>query len=157
MEWGRQYLLSVTAAAILCAIVKGLTDKKGSPAALIKLICGIFLAITVLAPWTSINLSGLTDYMKSFTIDADAAAAEGADYAREETAAIIKSQTEAYILDKALSMGANLQVSVTLSEDTLPVPCAVTISGNISPYAKERLTLYIMDDLNIPEAQQTWT
>lgn len=157
MDGIRQYLLSVTAAAILCAIVKALTDKKGAPTTLIKLISGIFLAITVFAPLTNIDLSNLTDYMKSFTVDADTAAAVGTDYAREETAAIIKAQTEAYILDKASSLGADLQVSVTLSDDTLPVPCAVVITGGIAPYAKERLTRYITDDLNIPEAQQTWT
>ena len=152
----RQYLLSVTAAAILCAVLNSLTENKTTQAALVKLVAGIFLTVTVLLPWTRLDMYGLSDYWDHFAVDGNAAASAGASYAYEETAAIIKSQTQAYILDKASSLGAVVNVDVKLSNDTLPIPSSVTISGSLSPYAKERLKRYIADELNIPEEQQAW-
>ena len=60
-------------------------------------------------------------------------------------------------MDKAESLGAELTVEVTLSDDELMVPCAVKLSGAISPYAKKVLSDTIAKDLGIQVEEQIWT
>lgn len=156
MSWVRQYLLSVTAAAIICAIIKVITENKKSSYSVIKLLTGIFITITVVAPWRSLDFSDISSYIKNFSLEADTAVATGIEYAQEESAALIKEQVEAYILDKARTLGLELQVSVTMNADSPPMPCSVSIQGNAAPYAKERLTQYLTEEMGIPEACQTW-
>ncbi|MFR3325850.1 MAG: hypothetical protein ACLTR8_15535 [Oscillospiraceae bacterium] len=55
----------------------------------------------------------------------------GENLARDSMADIIKEETEAYILDKAADLHANLRVEVAVGEDNLPA--AVTISGGGVP------------------------
>lgn len=156
MEHIRQYLLSVIAAAILCAAVQAITQKKGASSAIIKLIAGIFLTVTVITPWTKLSFTDITEYAQTFTASAETAVSYGTAVAQEETAAIIKSRSEAYILDKATSLGLTLQVAVTVSDASPPLPESVVLTGKTSPYTKERLAHYIANDLGIPEADQTW-
>lgn len=156
VDWIRQYILTITAAAIVCAGIKTLVGQKSTQATVIRIIAGIFIALTVVAPWTKLDFSNIGDYFKDFSVDAEAAAASGVSYAQAQTAAIIKSQTESYILDKAASLGICAEAEVTVSQDGLPVPYAVTIQTNAAPYTKERLRRYIVEELGIPEAQQTW-
>lgn len=156
MESIREYLLCITAAAIVCSITVGLMGKKGAYGALIKLLTGLFLTVTVISPWTKLDLADISAYTEGLSIDAGDAVAHGESVANEATAAIIKSQTEAYILDKAASMDLDIEVEVTLSSEAPPVPATVSVTGEVSPYAKERLRQCIANDLGIPEENQSW-
>ncbi|MBQ7415780.1 MAG: hypothetical protein IJW14_01925 [Oscillospiraceae bacterium] len=150
------YLLSIFAAAIICAIVTRLMGDKGTHGTMAKLIAGLFLTFTVIRPVADvkIDLSGLTP---DFSIAADQAAAAGESMTREAMAKVIKSKTEAYILDKAVALNAELKVEVTLSKDDIPIPSAVRLSGKISPYAKAQLQAIITQDLGIEKERQLWT
>ena len=156
MEQIRQYLLSVIAAAILCGIVNTIIGKKGAYFAIVRLICGLFMALTVISPLVKIQLNDLTDYVNGLSWQANTAVANGEAMALDEMGAIIKAQTEAYILDKAVSMELDIDVEVTLSSEMPPIPCTVTVKGAVSPYAKEVLRKYIANDLGIPEEDQLW-
>lgn len=156
MEAIRGYLLSVTAAAVICAVVSALLGKKGTISAMGKLLTGIFLAITVISPLAKIQLSNADALWDDLSVDAAAAVAAGEEAANNELRAGIKSQTEAYILDKAASYAAELTVEVTLSDDDPPLPCAVRLTGSVSPYAKRQLQQLIAEDLGIPKEAQTW-
>ena len=156
MDWIRRYIVSVTAAAIVCAVIKTLVGQKTSQATIIRIIAGIFISVTVIAPWTKMEFSDIEDYIQDFSLDGEDAAASGVSYAQAETAAIIKSHTESYILDKAASLGISAEAEVAVSQDYPPLPYSVTIQTNAAPYAKERLKRYIVEELGIPEAQQTW-
>ena len=86
--------------------------------------------------------------------DAEDAAAMGENLARDSMADIIKEETEAYILDKAADLHANLRVEVAVGEDNLPA--AVTISGEASPYARRQIQAMIANDLGISKENQKW-
>ena len=69
---------------------------------------------------------------------------------------IIKGETEAYILDKAASLGVELEVDVLL-EDMYPMaPKTVRLSGSVSPYVRNRLQNIIAEELGISKENQIW-
>ena len=103
MEALRQYVISVVAAAMLCGIVVRLFPN-GSGKQMGKLICGLFLAYTVLSPISRVDFSKLPDFSLRYMDDAEDAAAMGENLARDSMADIIKEETEAYILDKAADL-----------------------------------------------------
>ena len=78
----------------------------------------------------------------------------GENLARDSMADIIKEETEAYILDKAADLHANLRVEVAVGEDNLPA--AFTISGEASPYARRQIQAMIANDLGISKENQKW-
>ena len=139
MEALRQYVISVVAAAMLCGIVVRLFPN-GSGKQVGKLICGLFLAYTVLSPISRVDFSKLPDFSLRCMDDAEDAAAMG--------------EKEAYILDKAADLHANLRVEVAVGEDNLPA--AVTISGEASPYARRQIQAMIANDLGISKENQKW-
>lgn len=156
MTWVRQYILSVVAAAIVCAIVKALMEDKSTPSVVVKMLAGVLMAVTVIAPFVKMDIGDITDYINSFHTNADAAVQSGVAYSTEEMGVIIKDKTQAYILDKAQTLGAEVEAEILLSDETPPIPCAVTLKGRVSPYVKQRLSQYITEELGIAEENQTW-
>lgn len=156
MEALRQYIISVTAAAMITGILSGIV--KNSPAKeLLRMLCGLFLAIVFLRPiWNLDPNDMLPDTFLDFRAGKGSAAV-GEKIARSAMADIIKSETEAYILDKASAMGVTLTATVTLSEDTIPIPVAAQLTGNISPYHRKQLSNILQTELGITEENQLWT
>lgn len=156
MEHIREYLLSVTTAALLCGILQSLVGEKGSSAGILRLICGIFLSFTIVRPIADIQLGELAFLTYDIEKNASLAVQEGEDYAKAAMARLIKEQTEAYILDKARLYGADIDVVVTVSSDDPPVLTGCIISGNLSAYAKQQLGHILKLDLGIPKEDQKW-
>lgn len=154
MEALRQYVLSVVTAAMVCGIITGLFHSGGGKQ-VVKLICGLFLAYTVLAPIARGNFSELSVFSLGFGDEAAEAAAMGENLARDSMAEIIKSKTVAYILDKAADLQAEVTVEVSVNEEN--VPNSVTVSGAVSPYARRQLQTIIESDLGIAKENQKWT
>lgn len=154
MDALRQYIISVVAAAMICGIITGLFQK-GTAREIIKLVCGLFLAYTVLAPVTRLDFNQLTTLPFSGATDAAEAAAVGESLSKEALAERIKEETQAYILDKASKLGAVLDVEVALDDDNIPV--SVTLRGEVSPYERRKLQSTIALDLGIAKENQQWT
>lgn len=152
-----QYLLSLSAAAIICAVVNRMLTGKGTVTKLGKMLSGVFLLLTILSPLPGIRLEDALDWTLPYEKDAAAAVLQGQSMAKTQMDSIISERVCAYILDKASAYDATLSVSVTLSEDPIPVPVAVNISGNISPYGKRQLQAWISQSLGIAKEAQTWT
>lgn len=149
------YLLRVVCAAIICGIATSLVGTKGSLASTLKLICGIFISITLISPLVNIKIADVTDYFDDIKTDATDVIAQAQEGTRTEMVDSIKKQVQSYILDKAETYGAHLTVEVSVEASGLPVPDGVTISGEASPYAKAQLQRLIVDNFGIsPEAQQ---
>ena len=155
MDGMRQYIISVTAATILCGIIKGMSEKT-SCGKIMKLVCGLFLGFTVIKPITQIDLTQLTEVSLPFADEAVHAAALGENLSEKAMADIIKQETETYILDKAAAINVSLEVSVTVEGDP-PVPVAAQLSGEVSPYAKQQLERILWEDLGISKENLEWT
>ena len=156
MEALGRYIFSVTVAAIILGILRSILEKKSGNAVLVQLIGGLFLTFTVIAPIADVDFDAIFDSPWSFSEDAGAFAAQGQAISQEQLRGIIKEQCEAYILDKALSYHAQLQVEVTVSQDDMPVPAAVCLKGSISPYAKNEMEQWLQDKIGIPKESQLW-
>lgn len=157
IEGVREYLLGIFAAAMVCAIVTRVIGEKGTVGAVVKLVAGLFLAFTVIQPWVDIRLDAVLDLAQNQSAAGQEAALAGQLLSRETMGAVIKERTEAYILDKATEMNVVLKVEVTLSDEEIPCPESVRLTGNVSPYAKARLQDIMLNDLGIMKEQQIWT
>ena len=114
------------------------------------------MTITVLSPVVQLDLNTLPVLTENFTTQAKAAAAAGEEVAVDKIITIITEETQAYILDKAATFGAKIQVEVRIAKDGSYRPDAVTLQGSVSPYAKSRLQQIIEDDLQIAKEDQQW-
>ena len=156
MDSIQKYLITVICAALFCGVINGLWGKKGTNTALIKLISGAFMVLTVISPLTKFDFSGFSALSEEISLDTDSVVRAGEEFALNEMNEFIIQKTRAYILDKATSLGMDVSVAVSLNCDLPPVPNTVTISGAGSPYAKKVLTKYIEDTFAIPKENQIW-
>ncbi len=148
--------MRIVAAAIVCAVARSLLGNKTTTGRVVTLISGVLMAITVISPLANITFTGISDFWDELSDDANKYVLEGTAIAEKQEADIIKSQTEAYILDKANRMGLQIAVEVELDGQNRNIPCGVVISGNISPYSQIQLESYIEQTLGIAKENQKW-
>lgn len=156
MEAIRQYLLSVTGAAIICSILMSILGKKGMYSSVIRMLCGLFMVFTMIAPVMRIRLKDFETYFGELNIEANSAVSWGIQTAEDASAEFIKDKTETYILDKASSMGLSIKAEVKLAEERGWTPYYVLIEGKVAPYAKKQLQTWLKEELDIPEENQIW-
>jgi hypothetical protein len=155
MEAIREYLIGVVAAGIICSVIVRL-PVSGSVAGILRLVAGLIMALSVASPLVELRITDLSDYWQQIQYSGQDYADQGENIARQQRNAIIKERTRTYILDKAESLGAQLDVEVTLTDDEIGRPCAVRLTGSISPYDKQILTDYILESLGLDTEALTW-
>ena len=69
----------------------------------------------------------------------------------------IKQALEAYILDEVRRLECQLTVEVILSEEELPIPQQVRLTGDISPYNRQKLSNFLSEQLGVAREEQIWT
>ena len=153
MDAIKDYMISVTAAALICGIVSSLSGRNSSVSKLMKLLCGLFLATAVIKPLVDVRIDNIYNFADNLTVSGNLAVSKGENMASEEMKRIIKQKTETYILDKAKALGAEITVEVVLEDY---VPASVTITGDISPFVKSHLSASITQELNILLEEQIW-
>lgn len=156
MDEIRRYLLSLVCAAMISALIMRLVRGRGSLSGIAKVLCGLFITYTVLEPLPAFDISDLSKPLSQYSAEAASAGEMGIALSRVAFRGSIKERTEAYILDKAKTLEANLQVEVELSSDDIPTPKTVTISGKASPYVKKQLSGMIEKDLGVGVENQRW-
>ncbi|MDO5399793.1 MAG: hypothetical protein Q4F17_02270 [Eubacteriales bacterium] len=154
MEGLRQYLLSIICASLICGIVLSMVKEEGARTA-VKLLCGAVLAMTVVSPLFGLDPDRLAELIPD-SLDGAGYVSEGENMARQAMAQHIKQACEAYILDKASSLHADVEVEITLGgEDQVPV--AAELTGTASPNARAQLLSSLQGELGIPKENIRWT
>lgn len=152
----KSYLLSVTAASILCASIKRIFDKKNGVCSIIRFVSGIMLSVVVISPILKININEL-DLDSILGVNADLfPVAEGEAEGVSAQKEIIQQTTAAYIQNKAAEFDCALDVEVMLQEEHPYAPRAVVLNGAVSPYAKTEICNWIEVNLSIPSEEQKW-
>lgn len=154
MDGLRQYVISVVSAALLCGIGVALTPKSAA-GELLRLLCGVFLATTILGPIAGFDLDILAQLPQNGYSEAESVSGIGIKMAADARNEIIIAQTEAYILDKASLWNAQLQAKVNVDEEGLPAE--VYLKGDASPYARQQLERILTSELGIAKENQVWS
>lgn len=150
-----RYLLRVIVVCFTSGILLSMVRGSAAQAA-VKLLCGAYLAVTFFSPLTRIDFGRELGQLLPDSRAGDRAVREGEVLAREKIEAIIKGNTEAYILDKAESLHAELRAEI-LVDGEVPVPVAVKLTGRASPSAKAQLERILWTDLGIPKENLQWS
>ena len=152
----REALLRVIAAALTVSLLDLLPVKK-SLRRIISAGCGALLLLTLMEPVLTLRDVDPEKFLSQYRMDErminDAVQAE-----QKKTEALITEQTEAYILDKAASLGARVRVEVTLAalSESYSYPYALTLTGRWTPRQQRELSAYLSTTLGIPPERQTW-
>ena len=156
METLGKYVVSVAAAALICGIVPGLLS---SPVLkeIAKMICGMALAVSVVMPILGYDFSKLQVLDPALSEYSTVQAMAGEEMRHSALADIIKAETEAYVLDKASELNAQLSVEIILSQDDPPIPMEVIIRGTAAPAAREELQDLLESQLGIANENKQWT
>ena len=107
-------------------------------------------------PVIRFDLREIEHFFREYAPDTTPVIRQGQDVALDEMGDIIKSRTEAYILDKARPHDGNVRVEVTVSADALPIPVSATIRANVTEDVRKELEEMLVRDLAIPKECQTW-
>ena len=152
----RSYLLSVSAAAVLLALVQSVLPKN-AVRRVAAFSGGLLLMLAVLSPLVQIKAYELEQMLGQLHPDTKAVQQQAETAVRESLEVLIKQKCEAYILDKAEQLGLTLRVEVNLSDDgEYPEPEQVVLIGSASSLQQQTLRDIIADDLGIPYERQEW-
>ena len=156
MDGLREFVVHMTATALICELVMRLTQGSGTTKVIIKLLCGAVMAVSIVRPLKQLNILELDNLSLAFQEQADQAVLWGENTSMETWRESISKGVETYILEKAKTMKADLDVEVELSKDEIPIPVGVSLTGKVGPYVKAVLSDTISQDLNIPKERQIW-
>lgn len=153
-DWIRDWVLGLTAAALVCAAALELTPK-GPVKGVTKAVCGIVLALAMLRPLLRLDSAAWALHMAEYRAAAEALTGEGLALPERLDRSGIERELEAYILAKAEALGAPLRgAQVTLRWNTAGVwtPVAVSLEGPEHP----ALADWIEAELGLGRSAQTW-
>ena len=156
MENLQEYILRICAVGIICSIALTLLGDKGTVSAVVKLVTGLVLTLTVAAPLTQFRIGQISDYLDGLQFQASEFSQIGQTIAREEMAAVIKSKVEEYIRDEAAALGADLEVSATVSLNDDFQISSITLQGAVSPLHRQKLQQIMAQDLGVSKEHQIW-
>ncbi len=150
----RDWVLGLTGAALFCAVATALTPD-GPVKGVVKTLCGVVMAAALLTPLFSFDFPSYALYLAEARRDAAEITVQAEEISDSLSRTIIAERLEAYILDKAAELGANVteaEVTLQWSTEGAWYPSAVTLSGNYNA----ALSDCIEGELGIPQAAQTW-
>lgn len=150
----RQWLLGITCAALVAALAESLTPP-GTIRKIGRLTGGLVLLIAVLRPLCSLDQDALTRALTEYKLELSAYSDELGEENRSLMKGIIEERSDAYIQDKAESMGIQCQISVEVGEEgDWPVPESVTVFGALTEEQRAELAQTIEADFAIPAERQ---
>lgn len=158
MEGVKNWLVTVTCTAMIIAVADSMT-----PAGTVKrigmLTGGVVLVIALLSPLIRMDYAVLsTALVESRLHSGGYSAQRSSELSAQLMKTIIAEQAAAYILDKANDLGIRCEVEVIcgLTDDNIPYPAAVIISGNLTGQQREELSRAVEADLAIRREMQTF-
>ncbi len=154
MDSWKQYAFSLIVCAFLCGIVTQIVSDTRHKK-LIRLSCGVVIGISIVSPLSQLDLKSLLCIPDWNSYAVESYIAEGQKTASEARGRYIKSACEAYILDKAMTLEADVTAQVFLNEELIPV--FVEMEGESDPDVKMELERILSEELGIPKENQKWT
>ena len=155
MDMDGTYILRICCCAVIGGAIITIGGK-GPESKVRRMIVGLFIAFSVISPLREIHLNDLWSLPDVLYEEGEQITAAAQADTKDEISDIIIERTQAYILDEANSLDAQIQVTmIRLDPDTLE-PVQVELTGNISPYARSVLSDSIECSLGIGKGDQLW-
>lgn len=153
MAAAREWLTAVAAVTLLLSVAQLLVPP-GNLREIASFVGGLILLAAIMQPLLKIDLSDIQLDFSSYQGAVEQRQAELENTQKEELTSLIEAETEAYISDKAKSMGLTLKVRVTAEADEggMPVPVRVEITG---PWSGG-LSGWLETELGLPAERQVW-
>ena len=153
MAAAREWLTAVAAVTLLLSVAQLLVPP-GNLREIAFFVGGLILLAAMMQPLLKIDLSDIQLDFSSYQGAVEQRQAELENTQKEELTSLIEAETEAYISDKAKSMGLTLKVRVTAEADEggMPVPVRVEITG---PWSGG-LSGWLETELGLPAERQVW-
>jgi stage III sporulation protein AF len=153
----RQWITSITCAAILTAVLQAFLPQNGLGKAG-RLVGSLVLMIATIQPLVSLDYDALAQSWAEIgqTEAGDTASLEQSN--RGVLKRIIEQQTAAYILDKAEELGVDCQVEVTYAwdENGTAYPSQASITSSAAQAELEQLADWMETELGIPRSCQMY-
>ena len=156
MDSIRQYVICIVGVSVYCGIICCFVNEKSTTGKLVKTLCGIILATAAISPILQIRYLDIIEYSDLISTEAAALSQDGAELSNEKLGSLITQKLEAYILEKASLLDCQIEVQISINEQSPPQPSGVKIIGAVSPYVKGQLCDMIETDLGIPKEMQQW-
>ena len=153
MAAAREWLTAVASVTLLLSVAQLLVPP-GNLREIASFVGGLILLAVMMQPLLKIDLSDIQMDFSSYQGAVEQRQAELENTQKEELTSLIEAETEAYISDKAKSMGLTLKVRVTAEADEggMPVPVRVEITG---PWSGG-LSGWLETELGLPAERQVW-
>lgn len=152
--------LGQTALCVICAsVIAGITASMLSDSFskdLIRLLSGVFITVALLTQMQKLDFDFLQEPYFQSVAEGHRQTHEGMTQAKNQLTAVIKESCETYILDKAKSLGADIQADIGLSASDIPVPETVTLWGSVTQEQKEILQEILIQQMGIQKEDQLW-
>ena len=149
----KDWLLSVTAAALALALAQAITPE-GTVKKIGALVGGMVLLLVLVKPVLAIDPEDLAHR----TVPSVPRTEFEIDQGEQMMKSLIAQKTSAYIVDKGAALGLDCQATVTVVTDDSgwPVPWAAEITGAFTPEQRAALEKTIDRELDIPTVRQTF-
>ena len=153
MAAAREWLTAVAAVTLLLSVAQLLVPP-GNLREIASFVGGLILLAAIMQPLLKIDLSDIQLDFSFYQGTVEQRQAELENTQKEKLTSLIEAETEAYISDKAKSMGLTLKVRVTAEADEggMPVPVRVEITG---PWSGG-LSGWLETELGLPAERQVW-
>ncbi len=150
MELVRQWLLSVTCAALMAALADGLMPK-GAVKQVGKLVCALVLLCAVLRPVLSVQLPDTGQLLSGVRGKVEDSRAGLEQDSEQMLKTLIERECGAYIVDKAAMLGAVCRAQVECKADATGVwkPDRAYVAGLLDNGQRKELTALVHSELGI--------
>ena len=151
-----RWLLSLLAAAILCALAEELMPE-GPVKRVGRMVCGLVLLCALLDPVAGLDLAGAGRWLEDYFSAVELREEELREQVDGNMKVIIEKKCAAYIADKAAELGGRCTVRVVCREgEGTWLPEEVWVSGALSPEQREALSEAIGQELGVPPERQRY-
>ena len=156
MDSVRNWILGVVAVGLLVSLCQSLTPE-GKTQRVSRFCGGLLLFLAVVTPivqWDITGtLQGFQDYCESLTASEEEVAQAGNTVLKEQ----VRQRTQQYLQAHAQQLGVEVTVQVTCkTQEGIPVPDAVTVTGTLTNAQRQKLTQCIQDGFGLTEEQITY-
>ena len=157
MELIRNWLIGVTAAALIAALADSLSPE-GAVKRIGKLAGGLLMLVAILKPLAGAEFSALSGVLADYQIQTELSGSALESENERLMKIIIEEQTAAYIQDKAAELGAvcTAEVNCAAGENGTLIPVSAVIYGMLTLEQETTLRQMIADELAIPKESQQY-